>query len=304
MTNEAKSSAHNEGNGGKTGKGVGDRVVRAMTDDGAFRVIVVESSRTVRAAIEAQKPQGELLPLFADLITGGILVRETMSPDQRVQIILQAEDQKSRMIADSNPDHKPWTRGLIQLAQKNGTFFLGAEARLQVARRLYNGSLHQGVVAVPAEGGISGALMSYMQSSEQVISMIAVGTYGEGDSLVAGGYIVQLLPEVGEGPLMVMTERLKDFASMGPLLEKQMAEPHLLLSELLYGMPYTEVGESAHGFGCNCSEERILFSLSTLPRSDVQELSQRGEVLEIACDYCHREYKIAPAKLRGLLEQN
>ncbi|WP_394837332.1 Hsp33 family molecular chaperone HslO [Pendulispora rubella] len=282
----------------------GDRVLRAITDDGAFRVITVESSRTVRAAIEAQRPQGDLALLFADLITGSILVRETMSPDQRVQIILQAADQTSRMVADSNPDMSPWTRGLVQLAPKASSFDLGAEARLQVARRLYNGSLHQGVVAVPASGGISGALMSYMQTSEQVVSMIAVGTYGEGDSMCAGGYIVQLLPDVGEGPLMLMTERLKDFVSMTPLLEKKMAEPRALLSELLYGMPYTEVGESGHGFGCNCSEERILFGLSTLPRTDVQHLIEQGEVLEIACDYCRRQYKIAPAKLRGLLEQN
>ena len=275
-----------------------------MTDDAAFRVITLESTRTVRAAIEAQRPASHLAPTFADLITGSILVRETMSPDQRVQIILQAEDQRSRMIADSNPDANPWTRGLIQLAASTQDFVLGAEARLQVARRLYNGSLHQGVVGFPASGGISGALMSYMQASEQVVSMIAVGTYGEGDNLRAGGYIVQLLPDVGEGPLMVMTERLKDFASMSPLLEKRMAEPRALLAELLYGMPYSEVGESGHGFGCNCSEERILFGLSTLPRRDVQELAEQGEVLEIACDYCRQEYKIAPAKLHGLLEQN
>jgi redox-regulated HSP33 family molecular chaperone len=27
---------------------------------------------------------------------------------------------------------------------------------------------------------------------------------------------------------------------------------------------------------------------------------QRGEVLEISCDYCHRQYQIPPAKLVGL----
>jgi len=121
---------------------------------------------------------------------------------------------------------------------------------------------------------------------------------------VAGGYIVQLLPELEEGPLMVMTERLKDFSSMSLLLEKGGAEPHALLSELLYGMPYAEVGESQLRFGCNCSEERIVSGLATLPRHDLEELLARGEVLEIACDYCRREYGIRPAKLRGLLDEN
>src|SRR5687768_17894744 len=48
------------------------------------------------------------------------------------------------------------------------------------------------------------ALMAYMQTSEQVVSMLAMGTLLE-DARVsaAGGYLVQLLPEVGRGPLMV-----------------------------------------------------------------------------------------------------
>lgn len=285
-----------------------DRVVRAITDDGAFRVITAETSILARAAATAQAEEHpELGPLFAELITGSVLIRETMAPDLRVQAVLQAADQKSRMIADANPaspGETPWTRGLIQLASGASGFVLGAEARLQVARGMHNGAIHQGVVAVPEGGGISEAIMSYMQSSEQVVSMISVGTFGTGDAMVAGGYIVQLLPELAEGPLMVMTERLKDFESMSLLLEKGASEPRALLAELLYGMPYAEVGESELRFGCNCSEQRIIAGLSTLPRADLEELYASGEVLEIACDYCRRQYGIQPAQLRGLLDEN
>src|SRR5437763_1604330 len=82
----------------------GDRVLRAISDDGAFRVITVETTCTARGAVEAQRVHGPHLGIFADLITGAVLVRETMSPDLRVQAILQAEDHKSRMIADAHPD--------------------------------------------------------------------------------------------------------------------------------------------------------------------------------------------------------
>jgi len=282
-----------------------DHVLRAITDDGAFRVIVVQATRTVQEAIRAQKVDGEAARLFADLLTGAVLVRETMAPDLRVQAILQAKDLKSRMVADTHPDGM--TRGLWlpREGADGAAFALGSDARLQVARTLHNGAPHQGVVEVPEQRGISGALMNYMQSSEQVVSVIAVGTYmAAGEVVAAGGYIVQLLPEVGEGPLMVMTERLDDFQRIDKLLEAGSAEPRALLAELLYGMPYTEVGEADVHFGCNCSRERILSSLATLPRHEVHELYERGEVLEIACDYCKKEYRIGAEQLRGLLGSN
>jgi len=73
--------------------------------------------------------------------------------------------------------------------------------------------------------------MEYMQASEQVVSFVAVGAILNEDVVTrAGGYIVQLLPEVGEGPLMVMTERLKDFPTIHDLLERGEAEPEHLLA--------------------------------------------------------------------------
>lgn len=280
---------------------MGDHVLRAISDDGAFRVITVQSTEMTRAAIEAQRVTGTVAGLFADLLTGAVLVRETMSPDLRVQAILQG-DPKCRMVADAHPDAT--TRGLVQLPTGKLVFELGAQARLQIARTLHNGALQQGVVAVPVDGGISGALMAYMQSSEQVVSVVSVGNRMEkGEVTAAGGYIVQLLPEVGEGPLMVMTERLNEFAPMSRLLQEggNAADPRALLSELLYGMPYTDLADDEIRYGCHCSEERVLSGIATLPRSDVKDLYDKGEVLEIACDFCRREYRVRPEQLRGML---
>src|SRR4029079_888390 len=120
---------------------------------------------------------------------------------------------------------------------------------------------------------ISSALMAYMQSSEQVVTVIAVGShFVAGEVVAAGGYMVQLLPEVAEGPLMVMTERLRDFEDIVPLLARGAASPAALLAETLYGMPYTKVGDRGVHFGCQCSPERLVLSLSSLPRADIESL--------------------------------
>ena len=91
-----------------------DTAQRAITDDGAFRVVAIRTTETVRGAIASQAARGETAKLFGELVTGSILIRQTMAPDLRVQAILQGDDRASRMIADANPDAS--TRGLVQLS--------------------------------------------------------------------------------------------------------------------------------------------------------------------------------------------
>jgi molecular chaperone Hsp33 len=279
-----------------------DSVLRAMTDDGAFRVITARTTETVRNAIAAQGATGATARTFGELITGAILYRETMAPQLRVQGILKGSGGTGSLVADSHPSGK--TRGLVQV-EAGREIELRSGAVIQMMRTMPNGRINQGIVELPSGGGISQALMEYMQTSEQVVSMIAVSTVAQaGEVVAAGGYMVQLLPEVGRGPLMVMTERLRDFESIDERVGEAAFSPESLLEQLLDGMPFTRLEESAVGFECWCDELRVVSAIATLSRADIEHLLSDGQVLEIACEYCKREYRIAPARLRGLLEQS
>ncbi len=281
-----------------------DTALRAITDDGAFRLVAVRTTETVRGAADAHRARakGDVRRLFADLVTGSLLVRHTMAPDLRVQAILQGDDRAGRMVADANPDGS--ARGLIQLGRGVQSMTVRKNGVLQVARTLHNGSIHQGAVLVPEDGSLSGAFMRYMQDSEQIVSIIALGCdlTDVGEVRAAGGFVLQLLPELDEGALAIMTERMRDFETMGPLFAKGAAEPETLVAEILYGMPHTIVGTDPLRFGCNCSQARVAASLASLPKSEIQAMVDDKRILEIACDYCGTEYQMAPEQLRGLLE--
>lgn len=280
-----------------------DSVLRAITDDGAFRVIVARTTDTVQHVLKAQGAQGATGRNLGDLVTGSVLFRETMAPNLRVQGILKGSDGSGSLVADSHPSGK--TRGLVQLGGGAREVSIGPGAIMQMMRTLPNGKINQGFVEVPESGSISRALMEYMQTSEQVVSMLAMGTLLEKDRVsAAGGYLVQLLPEVGRGPLMVMTERLKDFESIDAQLREPDFTPEALLQELLYGMPFTRLEESPVGFECWCNELRVVSAIATLPRHDIEHLLSTGDVLEIACEYCKREFRIPPARLQGLLNES
>ncbi len=279
-----------------------DSVLRAMTDDGAFRVVAARMTDTVERALRAQDAFGQSGRHLGELLTGAVLVRETMAPRHRVQGLFRTRDRRGQLVADAHPDGG--NRGLV--ARREGLSEVAlAGGTLEMMRTLYNGEVHRGVVRIPEQGGLSAALMTYMAASEQVASMIAVACVLEGERVkAAGGYIVQLLPEVGRAPLAIMTERLRDFERIDELLTTLDAAPAPLLAELLYGMPFTQLDHSALRFACRCSTVRVMTALASLGSDELSALLRDQQLIEMACDYCGQQFAVSPAELQGLLHQS
>lgn len=279
----------------------GDKVLRAMTDDGGFRVIVADTTETVRGALAAQKATGEVATWMGELLTGTILIRETMAPTNRVQSLLQGAGGRGVLVADSHPDG-----GSRALAQnpKGGRFALGDGAVLQVMRTLPSGAVHKGTVSVPDDRAVASAMMAYLHASEQVTSAIAMATVIEGGEVrAAAGYLVQLLPELSEADLALMTARLETIPPIEALLRDD-ATPEAILKGLLDPLPYTMLADSALRFQCRCDSERLRDTLSTLSNADLEELISEGKDLEIECDWCHAEYRFTVDEVRALIARN
>lgn len=279
-----------------------DCIRRAMTNDGGFRVMTAITTQTTQGVIDAQHANGETAELLANLVTASILVRETMSPSLRVQIILVDRQGKAQIVADSNPDGT--ARGLLRMPEDMSRFELGKGSRLQTMRSLPNGELHRSTIEVPAGSSVSEMMQVYMKDSEQIDCAISMGTrMHEGRVEASGGYLVQLLPELDEPTWMIMQERLKDFADAKAILGKTIANAEHLMEEILYGMPYTNLDTSPLSAGCSCSLVRVMTSLATLPREDIESMLEDGETVELSCDYCNTTYHVGPEQLKALIEE-
>jgi molecular chaperone Hsp33 len=282
-----------------------DQVIRALTDDGSFRVLTARTTALCQEAVRKQGAHSRLAGPFSDLLTGTVLVRETMAPQLRVQGVVRGAGGGVTLVGDSFPDGG--TRGLVSCKKGHVDIELGGDAILQFMRTLPNGSVHRGVVSVPKEGGVSAALMAYMQDSEQIVTVMSACTVFDAAGLVrsAGGYVVQLLPGADLNTAAVMTERLaSDFADISRYVADDAFDPDALLEELLYRVPFSRLETRSVQFHCPCSQASVLASLATLSPQDIQSFIDDGEVLDIACDYCGKAYQVAPDQLVGLLSQS
>lgn len=280
-----------------------DRVLRAVTDDGSFRVIALRTTDLVRDAVKLQQLSGHEARIYGELLTGAILIRETLAPAHRVQVVLASGAGHVSMVADSRPDGG-LTRGLVTRPEGSGAMAVRPDSLVKVIRTLPRGRLHQSVVEAGSDG-ISGALMSYLQASEQITATLVVATVMDDARVVAsGGFLVQLLPECARGPLMVMTERLNDFALLDDFLLAHDARAEVLVAELLFGFGHELLADGALVHGCVCDEERVLGALATLGRAEIDAAISASEVLELTCEYCHRLWRVGPERLRALLTEH
>ncbi len=124
---------------------------------------------------------------------------------------------------------------------------------------------------------------------------------GQDQVLAAGGYIVQRLPEAGKVDFDKMARRIEDLGSVSAEMVFRDSDPEWVLNALMDDIPFARLEAPQIFFGCNCSEERILGSLATLGRDELQSIMDEGKSIETACDYCNTEYDIGLEKIKTLL---
>ncbi|MCC6781736.1 MAG: Hsp33 family molecular chaperone HslO [Planctomycetes bacterium] len=276
-----------------------DHVIRAMTDDGAFRVLALRATDTVRALLDAQAVRGPTAWTLADLACAAVLVRETMAPGNRVQA-LYTDPGGGRLVADAHPEGL--TRGLAQVGDDVLGAFVRAGGIFEVVRVMRPGKGHHGVIETHDDDSVAEALARYFLQSEQVTTMLRLGCVFEEDRVVAaGGFVVQLLPELTEPPLARMRARIDALGSIESLLVATDADPSQLLGSLVEGEIHTQLADSTVRFGCVCSQERVVASLATLGEDDLRDLLARGEELGVTCDYCRKRWVAGPDDYRRLL---
>ncbi|MBL4636659.1 MAG: Hsp33 family molecular chaperone HslO [Kofleriaceae bacterium] len=275
-----------------------DRVIRAMTNDGQFRVIVATMEASCIEAATRQAVPDELLSQQAELMVAAVLVRETMQPGNRVQIILK-DPAGHRLVADALPDGQ--NRSIVNPGEPGHKVELssglnGGNGLMQVNYTLRNGDLHQGIVPLEKGAAMSNAIMHYLMQSEQIKALVCIeSVIDEGKLKSVGGYVVQMTPEATKEGLQEMLAHMEGFTTIRAWLLAS-AAPETLISDILGEQEYALLANSSLCFGCTCSVERMILGLSTLPTSDIGELIASGDI-EVSCDACGQCYAITTDQL-------
>lgn len=166
------------------------------------------------------------------------------------------------------------------------------------------GQRYQGIVPLEGES-LAAACENYFWQSEQVPTLIRIGLGGTGEQHVAGGILLQHLPEGEEG-----RERLhvrldhpewEHVSIMGSAVRRdELADAELGLETLLWRLFHEErevrVEQGASlSRGCRCTLEHYQGLIARFPAEERAEMvNEHGEIL-VDCAFCSKVFRIANA---------
>ena len=150
-------------------------------------------------------------------------------------------------------------------------------------------------------GEIGDDLTYYFATSEQIPSSVGLGVLMNKDNTVraAGGFILQLMPFAKEELIDDIEKKIESLQSVTSLIEKG-ETPEELLGAVLKGIEFEVTDTLPVEFRCDCSKERILKSLATLPGKDLDDLISGGEGIEVKCQFCNTAYQFETEDLKEI----
>ena len=284
-----------------------DFIKRYTTEEG-LRLSIAVTTDTVEEA----RVRHDLWPVataaLGRTMTGAILMASDFKNDENVSIRLRGDgplgivhvDAFSNNTVRGYVDHPHVDVPLMREGKLDVGAAVGRNGEVQVTRftKLRQNYTSQSPIQT---GEVAEDLAYYLAMSEQVGSVLSLGVLVDSDyhTIVAGGFLVQALPDVTNDAFDKIEANLKTIGTVTNYLK---AHPNAeqLMERILDGFNVQEVYNERIHFACPCSRERFFDRLASLPMHDKKELAE-DEVTELTCHYCNEKYHFSKEDMQTLL---
>lgn len=266
-----------------------DYLVRAIAANGQVRAFAAYTKNTVETARQAHNTSPVVTAGLGRLLTAGAMMGSMMKGDRDV-LTIKAEGSGPvghyLVTADSKGNVKGYA------ANPNVILPANAAGKLDVG-----GSLGVGLLTVIKDlglkepytgtcelvsGEIAEDLTYYFASSEQTPSSVGLGVLMTKDNTVnvAGGFIIQLMPDATEETISIVEEKISTIKSVTSMLENGL-DPEGIINLILGGLDPEILDKMPVRFYCNCSKERVSKALITIGRKELDNIIEENEPIEV-----------------------
>lgn len=240
-------------------------------------------------------------------LTGAALMGGLLKVAQRVALKFEGSGPLGKMIVESDSNGE--VRGYVHHPEvdlprtPNGYDLvqaLGAAGLLTVVKDLHLRDLAQSVTPL-ATSTIDGDLAAYLEQSEQVASVVQIGSLVDeaGRTSVAGGILLQAMPPRGVDVVEGLRERLQELPPVEGMLASGQT-PEQIAAMVFGALSYTVLEKRPLIFRCSCSRERSEKALLSLGREELESLLEEGEAV-VDCHFCYERYVFDRDDLEMLL---
>ncbi|NLY85591.1 MAG: Hsp33 family molecular chaperone HslO [Tissierellia bacterium] len=153
-------------------------------------------------------------------------------------------------------------------------------------------------------GEIAEDLATYYALSEQQPSAVGLGVLVDRDISVkaAGGYIIQLLPNIAEEDIDIIEKTLSQIEPVSTLIDMGLS-PEDIMEKLLGQFEMEVLDKVDIEFRCDCSKERIERVLISLGKEEIKDMIEKDGKGEVVCHFCNTKYNFSKEDLETILSK-
>jgi molecular chaperone Hsp33 len=283
-------------------------LVRTVSADGGLALRALVATPLVAEAAVRHRTAPTASAALGRALMGAVLIASGAQDGETLQLQFRGDGPLGQVTAIA--DHGGRVRGYVSDPSvhpppKNGKLDVGAAVGRGILAvvRYRPGWREPYTGIVPLQSGeIAEDIAHYLAASEQTPSALAAGVFVESDGTVgaAGGYLVQTLPGVDESVLHRLEVTIRDLPAPTALIRAGLGADGIL-DALLADIGGRARERSTPAFHCGCSAEKVRRAVSLLGRDETRAIARRREDVEVRCEFCATEYRLAPDEVGALL---
>lgn len=153
-------------------------------------------------------------------------------------------------------------------------------------------------------GEIAEDLATYYAISEQQPSAVGLGVLVDKDISVraAGGYIIQLMPNIPEEDIDTIENVLSKIEPVSKLVDMGL-KPEDIMEKLLGQFEMEILDKIDIEFKCDCSREKIESVLISLGKEELKDMIEKDGKGEVICHFCNTKYNFSKEQLEEILSR-
>lgn len=289
-----------------------DSLIRCITSDGAVMAIAADTTNIAHMGKKlhhtspvASAALGRLLT--ASSIMGAMLKQKEAS----VTLRINGGGPLGAVVAVS--DSKGNCRGYVENPQTETEYYpngkinvgaaVGKDGVINVMRDYGSGDPYIGICKL-ISGEIAEDITGYYAESEQIPTVCALGVLinkEDGELLLAGGMLIQLLPGATEETITKLEANIHKLEPVTTMLAKGMSILEMC-KKALDGFDVEVLDEQPIDYVCTCSREKVISAIEKLEDDEIRSLADEKGYAVANCHFCNKNHRFTKGQLEDIIK--
>lgn len=295
-----------------------DRCLSFNLDNNAFRGRIVRLDKVMHEILSRRTYPDNVAAAVAETTALGVIIASLMKFQGLFTLQMQGSGPLSILVADVTSEGKvrasaKYDEKAIAAAQalrktegeiESTPHWLEQGSLIFTIDQGKNTDLYQGIVDLQGKN-LEECALRYFKNSEQIDTHLHLYLRKNGNVWQSAGILIQKMPTDGGKNAAEDAENLaelwnEDKILMDSLKKEEIFDENLSLEDILFRLFHEHqvrvVKDNEYTFGCRCSREKLLTTLSSMKEQDINEMVENGKITA-TCNFCGEVYSFDKGEL-------